>query len=237
MAHRGGAGEAPENTLAAFEQAACAGVDAVELDVCSTLDGVLVVTHDESVAALPFDLLRRDRPGLPTLGEALRSLAAATPRLGVQVDVKVRGREAEIAAALVEHRLLGRSLVSSTSAECLRAFEATAPALARAIGYPYDRHAASQRAALASAVKLALAAMRLTLPLRCARLAWGAAASVVAVERRVVSAATVRSAHERGLAVHVWTVDDPDEARRLAGLGVDAIATNVPRLLAGRLQP
>lgn len=49
QAHRGGRGLAPENTLAAFEQAASLGVDTLELDIGLTADGVVVISHDTSL--------------------------------------------------------------------------------------------------------------------------------------------------------------------------------------------
>lgn len=235
VAHRGGAGEAAENTLAAFAQAAAAGADAIELDVCAARDGELLVTHDESVAAHAAAAVRRRHPDVAALEEVLAWLAAEAPALGVHVDVKPAGREPEIVAALARHGLLARALVSSTSAASLRAFAEVAPALPRAVGYPVDRHGASGHSVLAPAVDVALVAMRLALPLRCARLAAAAAATAVALERRVVSAAAVRRCHASGLAVYVWTVDDPTEALELAALGVDAVVTDVPRLLAGTL--
>ena len=48
-AHRGGAGLAPENTLAAFRKALELGVDALEVDLHVTRDGVVVVIHDETL--------------------------------------------------------------------------------------------------------------------------------------------------------------------------------------------
>ena len=59
IAHRGGAGLWPENTLFAFQQATALGVDALETDVRATSDGVLVLLHDETVG--PHD--GRQRPG------------------------------------------------------------------------------------------------------------------------------------------------------------------------------
>lgn len=49
LAHRGGRGLWPENTLFAFQQAVALGVDALEFDIRCTRDGVLVVIHDDSV--------------------------------------------------------------------------------------------------------------------------------------------------------------------------------------------
>ena len=107
IAHRGASRCAPENTLAAFEAAIRQGVDAIELDVRLTEDGVPVVLHDDTldrttdgqgpVDALSYQLLRRLDAGawfgsafrgerVPTLTEALE---CARGRCGVNVEIKV----------------------------------------------------------------------------------------------------------------------------------------------------
>src|SRR4051794_41111249 len=96
IAHRGGAGEAPENTLAAFRRSLAMGITWFELDVQSTRDGALVVIHDETidrttngtspVASLLFEEIRRLDAGshfgpeyagekVPTLREVLELCA------------------------------------------------------------------------------------------------------------------------------------------------------------------
>ena len=53
----------------------------------------------------------------------------------------------------------------------------------------------------------------------------------VAGTTRVVSSRFVRDAHRAGLGVQVWTVDEPSDARRLLGWGVDALITDRPDLI------
>ncbi len=116
-AHRGGAAEAPENTLAAFRHAASQGVHQVEFDVRQSADGALVVIHDASVdrttdgsgrvAETSLASLRALNAGgtrtpverIPTLAEAL---AVLPEDLWINVQVK-RGEDiaAEVAEALV----------------------------------------------------------------------------------------------------------------------------------------
>ena len=236
VAHRGGAGEAPENTLEALAAAARAGADAVEIDVCAARGGTLVVTHDVQLAvAHDAPGLRAARPEVPRLDEALAWIAAEAPGLAVHLDLKTAGAEAAVAAAVRRHGLLARAQVSATSAAMLRAVAAAEPALPRAWGYPHDRHGVSGHAALAPAVSVALLGLRAALPWRAAGMARAAAAQVLAVERRLVSAALIRRARAAGLAVHVWTVDGPAEAHALALLGVDALVTDLPRVLAARM--
>lgn len=237
MGHRGAAGLAPENTLRAFRAGVEHGVDAVEFDVVALVAGELVVTHDESLVPLSLAAARERLPALLTLEEALAWLAGSAPGVAAHVDVKCLGREQEIVDALARHGLLGRSLVSSNHAASLRRFAMAAPALPRALGYPHDRHGASTRPWLAPGVELALVAMRCALPLRIAAMLRASSATVAALERRVVSAAVVRRCQALGVPVHAWTVDDPAEAARLAGLGVAAIVSDRPHLVMAILPP
>ena len=235
VGHRGAAGLAPENTLLALAAGLQHGADALEFDVSALAGGDLVVTHEERLLSLSLAEARERSPGLLTLDEALAWLAGSAPGLGVHADVKCLGREEEIVAALARHGLLGRSLVSSNQAAGLRRFAEVAPALQRALGYPHDRHGASIRPWLAPGVEAALVALRCALPLRIAGLLRASSATVAALERRVVSPAVIRRCHALGVPVHVWTVNDPAEAARLAGLGADAIVSDRPQLLAATL--
>jgi glycerophosphoryl diester phosphodiesterase len=108
LAHRGANRVAPENTVAAFEQALAMGADGVELDVHRSADGALVVHHDATVAGLgllagmPLAAIRAARPDVPTLGEALDVCRGRV----VNVEIKNSPGDAdhdpsEAAAALV----------------------------------------------------------------------------------------------------------------------------------------
>jgi glycerophosphoryl diester phosphodiesterase len=235
VGHRGSAGLAPENTVRAFAAGVESGVDAIEFDIVALTGGDLVVTHDEGLALLTLAAARERRPGLLTLDEALAWIAGSAPGIAVHADVKCPGREADIVGALARHGLLARALVSSNHAAGLRRFAVVAPLLPRALGYPHDRHGASGRPWLAPAVEAALVAMRCALPLRIPGLLRASSATVAALERRIVSGAVVRRCHALGVPVHVWTVDDPAEATRLARLGVDAIVSDRPDLLMATL--
>ena len=112
IGHRGAAALAPENTLAALEAAVEAGADLVEFDV----DDGLLLGH----------------PGVATteqlrLDDALAYLA--TTAIGIHLDLKPVGVEAEIGAAVERHGLTSRVIVSSTSVRALRALAGAAPGL------------------------------------------------------------------------------------------------------------
>jgi glycerophosphoryl diester phosphodiesterase len=218
VGHRGAAALAPENSLAAVQAAAAAGVDAVELDVLRRSDGVLVVAHGPE---LP--------PEAPPLDDAL-ALAAGLG-LAVQVDVKLPGLEAGIVAALRRQGLFERSFVSSFSLPVLRGFEAAAPELPRSFTYPEDRHGVSERRLLRPLLVTGLAVLRALLPRRLPGLLRAAGASAATLNAGVVSPAAVDACHALGAAVYVWTVNEPALVRRLLEMGLDGIISDDPRIL------
>jgi glycerophosphoryl diester phosphodiesterase len=190
------------------------GVDVVELDVI----GGLLVAHS-----------RGEADGAPSLNDELERLAACG--LAVQIDVKEPGLAAGVAAALASHGLGERSFVSTPSTLVLREFSAIAPALPRSLSYPADPLGLSSRAAAAPLVRSALAVGRLALPARLPQLLRSAGASAATLDHRVVSRRAVEVCHRRGIAVIVWTVNEPALARSLVESGVDAIITDDPRIV------
>jgi glycerophosphoryl diester phosphodiesterase len=232
-AHRGASAVAPENTVPAFAAARRLGADGAECDVMVCATGELVVCHDErlhrlaglpaAVRDLPLSALRElalladrfpgIRAGVPTLAEAVE---AGGPGLLWNVELKVdRNRDAiplarKAAGEVARLGLAGRVLVSSFHPLALLAFRAAAPAIPTAFLWeaPGRRH-------------------------RDRFLARALATLAVHPEACLVDGAAVDHWHRRGRLVNVWTVDDPAEAERLAGRGVDGIITDVPdRILA-----
>ena len=215
--HRGAAALAGENTHEAIAAAAEAGVDGVELDVLRDRAGGLVIAHGPEIP-----------PDAPSLAAAL----AAASELGllVQLDVKVGGVEADVVGALGEAEWLDRSLVSSCLLPSLVEFSRHAPELARSLTYPEDRFGVSGSPILRPLVRPGLAAMRSLLPRRLPR--WLAAVDVAAATLNwaVVTPAAIDICHRRGVAVYVWTVNDPALAETLVEMGADAIITDDPRI-------
>ncbi len=229
LAHRGASRAAPENTLDAFRAAAALGADGVELDARRTADGLLVVYHDAQLpdGATVVDLtaaqLRAAHPEVPTLDEALDACEGL-----VNVEIKNFPNEpdydpdervaTEVAAAVARRGWFGRVIVSSFTADALDAVRAldervrtgwlTLPGLA-----------------VTDAVPLAL----------------GRGYDALHPERSTLlrddAGVVLGAAHDAGLLVNVWTVDDPSEIAALSAAGVDGIITNVPdvarRVVAG----
>jgi glycerophosphoryl diester phosphodiesterase len=222
VGHRGAAGLAPENSLAAIEAAASAGVDVVELDLVRRHDGVVVLAHGPAIPA-----------GAPTLDEGLELVALLG--LAVQLDVKVGGTDARAAAALRAHGLEGRAFVSSFSLPILRAFAAAMPDLPRSLTYPEDRLGVSGRRLLRPAVRSGLAVLRARLPRRLPGWLERAGARAATLNWAVVTPAVVAACHGAGAAVYVWTVNEPALATTLVASGIDGIITDDPRILAPEL--
>jgi glycerophosphoryl diester phosphodiesterase len=217
IGHRGAAALAPENSLAAVEAAVEHGVDAVELDVVRSPDGRLVLAHGPAVP-----------PDAPSLDEGLA--LAARLGVGVQMDVKEPGVEEGVVDALRRSGLLDRSFVSSFSFRTLRAFAALEPGLPRSLTYPEDRFGLTGSRALGHAVRPGLAALRALLPVRLPRFVRTAGASAVTLNWGVVTPRAIEICHGAGVAVYVWTVNEPGLAKTLVESGVDGIITDDPRL-------
>jgi glycerophosphoryl diester phosphodiesterase len=223
IGHRGAAALAPENTLEALRAGIEQRCEYVEFDVLSDGRGELVLAHS-----------RHELPeSHPTLDEALDLLAGAG--VGAHVDLKERGLEERVAAALVQHELLERSLVSSLDWAALRDLRRHEPALRVGLSYPEDRYGLAGRRPFAPLLAAGLGAMKRALPRVVGRWLERAAASAAVVHRQLVTPALVRVCHERSAAVWAWTVNDEFEAARLVAWGADAIITDDPRILGQRL--
>jgi glycerophosphoryl diester phosphodiesterase len=222
VGHRGAAALAPENTLASFEAAVAAGVDAIEFDVLA-LDGALAICH--SPREVPADCLSFD--------DALAYLAGAG--CGLHVDVKSEGVEREIVEALRRHDVLERAFVSTTRPPALRRFAALAPELPRALTYPEDRLGLTRTRLAAPLVRGAVALARSTFPRRIGGVLARAQATVASVNDDVVTAPLVERCRALGVPLVVWTANDAERVRELAALGVDAVVSDDPRMLAATL--
>ena len=249
FAHRGASLIAPENTLEAFRLAARSGAGGLELDVHMTSDGGIVVIHDDSVDRTTegTGLVRRmtlhelqsldagyrfipdggttypyrDRGvRVPELGEVLR----AFPGHKVNIDIKEEqpGVEAALLKTVKDADARDRVLVvSEIPAVVKRVRELSGNSISTGASRQEIRDF------------YRLSRLRLEFLVRPPY-----DALQVPVEyggREVVTPRFLKAAHDRGVRVDVWTIDEPDEMCRLLDLGVDVIMTNRPELLEGVL--
>jgi glycerophosphoryl diester phosphodiesterase len=222
IAHRGGAGLAPENTLAAFERAVALGVVGVELDVRPSSDGRVVVHHDDTLdrtTSLRGPVAARTaaelaRANVPELAEVLRVSRDLRVIIEIKVNDHAFGRL--VVDELRRAGAIGRACVGAFRMGVLRAVRRAEPSLATS--------------AAREEVRLALYRSWLRWPMT--RTAWnGYQVPECAGATRVVSQRFIADAHRAGLGVQVWTVDDEDAARRLLSWGVDALITDRPDLM------
>ncbi len=226
FAHRGGALEAPENTMAAFTYAVELGYRYLETDTYATRDGKLVAFHDDvldrvtdargKVEALSWAEVSRAKIGGREPIPLLEDLLGAWPDVKVNIDPK---HDAAV-EPLVE--LLRRMGVKDRV--CIGSFSDRR--LARIRGAFDDRICTS----LGPRGVLRLKAAALGLPAG----SFGAACAQVPTKAYgipLVDRAFVEAAERRGLQVHVWIVDEAAEMNRLLDLGVHGLMTDRPRVL------
>jgi glycerophosphoryl diester phosphodiesterase len=218
LAHRGASAERPENTLPAFELAVELGADGVELDV-QLCDGELVVIHD--------DTLERTTDGRGTVaGTPLADLRALDAGGGARVPLLAEVLEVVAAPLLVNVELKG----PDTAAPVIALLETLAIAPARILLSSFEHGQLEVARARAPAWPRGALFGRLerTDPEVAAR-ALGAATANLA--RRTVTAERVNALRAAGLEVLVYTVNEPEEALALRGLGVRGVFTDRPRAL------
>jgi glycerophosphoryl diester phosphodiesterase len=247
IGHRGAAALEPENTLRSFRAAVAAGVDLVEFDVLDLPRGPLVVAHSDHLEEVSHGVahgrvrdkslaeLREVAPELPTLDEALAFFVDEAPHVGVHIDLKLRTRLDELAVAIERHGLAARSVVSAFHTARLHAVARASPRVRIGFTYPEDRFGISRRERLWPVVGLGLSAMRASVPLRLHRLVRRAGATAAMLQHRLVTPSTVSRMHAAGIPVLAWTVDDPEELRRVVEAGVDGVITNDPSIFVAIL--
>ena len=227
FAHRGGASDAPENTMPAFEYAVDLGYRYIETDVQVTSDGVLAAFHDFNLKRTcgvdrnVRDMTWREVSAARVDGVApiptLEELLGAWPDLRVNIDCKTDAAIPALVAALRRTNSLARVNVGAFS----------------------DSRVRRLRALLGADLCTALG------PGGVARLRYGTMSKTLARTAQVpvrqgpllvVTPKFVARAHRLGVQVHVWTIDDPVEIHRLLDMGVDGIMTDKPGILRGVME-
>lgn len=262
LAHRGFSLDGHENTLRAFRAAADLGYVWVETDVNTTSDGVVLAFHDPTldrvtntsgdISDVPWSDLDDVRIGgtepLPTLGELLRAL----PEQHFNIDVKDESSVSALPQVLADEGAVDRVRVTSFSESRRRR---TLASITRLTGKrPLTSAGTTGCAGLTALSKMAQVTDRIS-P-KIATSAWSVLtklwASKVAefdtvqlpvtyeltlpggftVSVSVVNRKFVEVAHRVGVAVHVWTINEAEEMRRLLDIGVNGLVTDRADILA-----
>jgi len=217
IGHRGAAGHAPENTLAAIRKGIELGVDFVEIDVRCTADGTLVALHDATVNRTtngkgPIDRLSLldvkaldagNGECVPTLEEVLNVVSGQT---GLMLELKVKGAAQKTVEAVQRTEFKGPVIYASFLHEelgIIRSIDAEASLMALFGRLP--------QASVARAMKYS--------------------PSHVGLRHDTVTRRLVEAFHDEDLLVFVYTTDTIREIQRAISAGVDGIISNVPERL------
>ena len=223
IAHRGGSGHAPENTLLALDTGIKMGAHWLECDV-QLHEGALLLMHDlrlerttngkGRLADLPLAELRRLDAGkgqqIPTLEEVLDLV---DQRAGMNIELKTwNGTAAAVAKVLREYVAQGwpldKLMVSSFHLPELYEFRQIAP-------------------------EIPIGVLLCGVPLDWAGCAVELGAVSLNVSDEFLDERLLADAHARGLKVYVYTVNHPEEIARMKAMGVDGIFTNYPERALG----
>ncbi|WP_102128077.1 glycerophosphodiester phosphodiesterase [Deinococcus planocerae] len=248
IAHQGGEALWPSNTLLAYRNAARLGVDMLEMDMHATRDGVLVLSHDPTLDRLTDT---RGRIAEMTLSQVLAADAGYTfngtggPPFPFPYPYRGQGvRVAQLSEVLTEFPntpliIELKQETPSLAAPFCRALR-EAGATSRVIAASFSDRALGEfrrecPEVVTSMTERELRPLVLLGKVGLARLAplpgRVAQVPVRAGGIEVVTPGLVRAMHRRGVAVQVWTINDPEEMRRLVRMGVDGIITDRPDLL------
>lgn len=250
LAHRGASARAPENTLEAYRLAVESGIGGLELDVHMTRDGGIVVMHDDDVGRCTdgAGLIREksldevksldagyrfSRDGgrtfpyrgqglqIPTLDEVFQQF----PDTPINLDIKEdqAGIEEAVLQIIERNNAEGRIFVASQDQRVIRRFRKLSGGRIPTSSSQFE-----------VGVFLALSRLGLERLLRPAYAALQVPTSYRGIE--IVTPRFVEAAHNLRVRVDVWTVDDPEEMKRLLDLGVDVIMANRPEVLVEVLE-
>lgn len=241
IAHRGGRGLWPENTLYAFENAVKLGVDVLEMDVHSTKDGVIVVMHDHTVdrttnGAGPiqeysFAELQALDAGYDWTDDEgstypYRNQSIVVPKLedvftafpDVLMNIEIKQSQPSIVQPLYkmirDHGMTERVLIASFKMDALHEFRIVAPEIATIAGE--------------DEVRLLHGLSRVFLDGVYSPEAEAIQMPEYQGDIHVLTPRFINALRGRNMDVHVWTVNDMDEMRRMLDLGVGGILTDYP---------
>ncbi|MEQ8593981.1 MAG: glycerophosphodiester phosphodiesterase [Parvibaculum sp.] len=230
FAHRGGAGAWPENTMPAFQGAVDLGYRYLETDVHATRDGVLLAFHDDKldrvtdrtgvIAEMDYADVKQARVDGREPIPLMADLLLAWPEVRINIDPKRDNAAGPLIRLLKDMNAIDRVCVTAFSGKRTAGIRAAlGPRLCTGMG------------------PMSTARLRFSTWSGPLGFVWGGfveGCAQIPVRQygiRLVDRALVDRAHELGLQVHVWTIDDPVEMRRLIDAGVDGLMTDEPALL------
>ena len=212
IAHRGASAYAPENTLDSFKKALSMGARAIECDVRMSKDKKLVVIHDETIDRTTkgkgfvrdFSAEELKKHSIPELKELLELMK--NKDILLLIEIKEPGTEKQVINLLKDERMETRSAIVSFYPEVIE----KAKKLDNKIraGLIFSRISGKE---IETAIKIK--------------------ADWILPRRSLIDKEIIAEAHDEGIKVYTWTIDDKEEAKKAIELGLDGIASNKPDLL------
>ena len=211
IAHRGASFLEPENTLRAVEKAIKMGADFVEVDVRMSKDNELVIIHDPDVNRTTNEngfvkdytlqeLKKLDagqKETIPTLDEVI---SGVKDKIGLVIEIKEPGAEGKVLEKINENNL-ENVILTSFYHKSIKNARKMDPSVDAGIIFSCQ-------------------------PVNVNQMASSACANVIFPGYKYLDEELIEQAHENGISVYPWTVDDPEIFERLVGMGVDSIVTN-----------
>lgn len=240
LAHRAGLGHGPQNTVEAALIADSLGADYIEMDVHRTSDGVFVTIHNPTIDAttngtgvvsdMTFDQLQTFDAGYgymsnedinPFVGKgvmipALEAVFGALPHAKYNLEIKPDDAAFAVpfCALLRKHGMEGQVFVASFNEKPMEAFRQACPEIPTSLTI--------------QEIKLFVYLQKIGLsnlaPLHGSALQVPVARDGITI----VTPSFIKAAHDRGLKVHVWTVNNADTIKWLDEIGVDGVITDFP---------
>lgn len=225
-AHRGASGLAPENTLSSMQAAIENNADFSELDAQETADGVIIVLHDKdlkrtggkegNIWELNYADLKNYEVGswfdkkydgekIPTLQEVIDLVKG---KMKLNIELKMNGHEKKLAERVVkiveDNNFVDQCIITSFNFDEIKTVRKINKNIK--VGYIFSK--------IPDDVDV-----------------FSADCDLLSVNKKLVDEAFVKKAHDHGKEVHVWTVNEPEDMKRLIALGVESIITNYPNKL------
>ena len=241
IAHRGGKGLGPENTLAVFKRSLAAGADVIEMDLRMTRDGQLVVLHDSSVnrttdgngmvREMTLAQIKRldagfrwttdDGQTFPFRDQGITvpeliEVFEAFPRIPMVIEIKEKrpGICEPLCRMIKEYQRTTSTLIASTRMDVLDTFRSICPRVPTSAGSSEAlTFYVLSKVGLTSVFTPAMQALQVPKAFK---------------GRKVATRQFVSAAHRRNLKVEVWTVNDVEAMQQLIDAGVDGIMTDYP---------
>ncbi len=237
IAHRGGAGLMPENTMASFKNGIALKSDFIEMDAHLSKDGIPVIIHDPTLErttdgfgqisnftlaqlqtynAAAKSLSVTTKESIPTFAQVLDLAKPASVKVEVEIKVPPQGRyqgiEQKMIDEIVARDMTDRVQISSFNMDVIKDVKALNPKIKTVVLMSVDFFRIYE----------------INTPKTIIDYVTSLGAEIIAVNKDYLNAKLVQEARARKVVVEVWTVDNESDIKKFMAMGVDGIISNRP---------